>query len=102
MHQRSRKKGDVMEKLNEKALACSFGMIAAIVYVVCAILWLSTPAFMMLSMRSMMHGFASSTVMLSPDFLLIGLIEIVIIAASIGYGIAYFYNEMLPKKKRRR
>lgn len=91
-----------MEKLNEKALACSFGMVAAIAYVICSVLWLSTPAMMMYSSRAMMHGFASTSVMLSPDFLLIGLIEIVIIAAAIGYGIAYFYNEMLPKRKAKR
>ncbi len=89
------------EKIGEKALAYSFGIVAATAYVICAILWLSTPAVMMYSSRAMMHGFAPAYPTLLPSLFFVGLIEVVIIAAVIGYGIAYFYNTMLPKKRRR-
>lgn len=89
------------EKLNEKSLACSFGIVAAIAYVICAVLWMSTPSMMMYSSRAMMHGFAPTVPLLLPSLFFVGLIEIVIIAAALGYAIAYFYNAMLPKRRRR-
>lgn len=86
-----------MDKLNEKKVAFSLAGTSGVIYVICAILVAISPVGTVKVFGYLFHGIDVSKIMReSVTFMgtVIGLIEIIILGAVVGYIFAMIYNKI--------